>query len=190
MRLLNRSGLAREFGVNVSTIDAWLRRGCPASKRSRQWRFSLEQVANWRNKEGYNDTDNLPKGTTGNAIRDFSTMAIKHFVLWLINEMGPAWSGMMKESGINQELIKKLWVFNYILMDYCLREYLEKDMFNRAIGNDLDKIWNSVCLKPLQKIKTYPLTEIDLEIPEGIKLLLQDNDICNAAAKFCQDKGE
>ena len=100
--------------------------------------------------------------------------------------MGPAWSGMLKEAGIDGELTKKLWVFNYLLVDYCLKEYLKKDLFNRAIGNDLDTVWNSVCSKSLQKVKTYPVTEIDLEIPESIKLLLQDKDIENAAAKFCK----
>jgi hypothetical protein len=183
MKFLNRSELAKEFSVNLTTIDNWVRKGCPASKKNRQWRFNLEEVTQWRNRE--QDTDNPPEGITGNGIRDFSTIAIKHFILWLINEMGPAWSGMMKENGLDPGLTKKLWVFNYILMDFRLKEYLKKDMFNRAIGNDLDKIWNSVCLKPLQKVKTYP-TEIDLKIPESIKLLLQDKDISNAAKKFCK----
>ncbi|OGW43379.1 MAG: hypothetical protein A2Y66_03765 [Nitrospirae bacterium RBG_13_41_22] len=93
---------------------------------------------------------------------------------------------MLKVNGIDPELTKKLWVFNYLLIDYCLKEYIKKDMFNHAIGNQLDTAWNSICLKPLQKFKTYPAEEMDIAIPESIKLLLQDKDISNAAAKFCK----
>ncbi|MBS0346642.1 MAG: DUF1441 family protein [Proteobacteria bacterium] len=50
-RETNKAGLAEFFGVSLPTIDAWIRKGCPAVQRgnlSTPWVFDLLAVAEWR----------------------------------------------------------------------------------------------------------------------------------------------
>ena len=50
-RCLNRAELADFFGVAKTTVDDWIRRGCPALEKSKgkgsSWRFSSAQVSSW-----------------------------------------------------------------------------------------------------------------------------------------------
>ena len=49
--LLNRAELAKAFGVSLTTVDAWVRRGCPYVSRGsngREWQFDPLAVAHWR----------------------------------------------------------------------------------------------------------------------------------------------
>lgn len=48
---VNRTGLAGVFGVNVSTVDSWVKLGCPADQqggRGREWIFDTADVHRWR----------------------------------------------------------------------------------------------------------------------------------------------
>lgn len=47
----NKADLANWFGVSLTTVDQWLRRGCPfldRGERGKQWRFDFLAVAKWR----------------------------------------------------------------------------------------------------------------------------------------------
>ena len=51
LRRTNKAGIAELFGVHVSTVDAWIRRGCPAIRRgslSKPWEFDALAVMRWR----------------------------------------------------------------------------------------------------------------------------------------------
>src|SRR5688572_2342865 len=48
---MNKSELAQAFDVSPETVSAWLRRGCPFTKRGRNgeaYEFSLPDVVRWR----------------------------------------------------------------------------------------------------------------------------------------------
>ncbi len=50
-RETNKAGLAEFFAVSLTTIDSWIRKGCPAVTRgslSTPWVFDLLAVAEWR----------------------------------------------------------------------------------------------------------------------------------------------
>ncbi|MBU1699642.1 MAG: terminase small subunit [Candidatus Eisenbacteria bacterium] len=44
---LNKVQVAEVFKVNRSTVDTWIRRGCPAKKDGRQWSFDVGSVVEW-----------------------------------------------------------------------------------------------------------------------------------------------
>lgn len=50
-RIVNRTGLSEVFGVALTTIDSWVRRGCPVVARGhgkgQEWQFNTAQVSNW-----------------------------------------------------------------------------------------------------------------------------------------------
>lgn len=51
---VNRAGLADVFGVVTTTIDAWVRAGCPVVQRGSrgvEWTFNTAEVARWREDE-------------------------------------------------------------------------------------------------------------------------------------------
>ncbi|SAL03158.1 Phage DNA packaging protein Nu1 [Caballeronia fortuita] len=48
---VNRAGLADVFGVALTTIDTWVRSGCPVVQkggRGQEWKFNTAAVARWR----------------------------------------------------------------------------------------------------------------------------------------------
>ena len=47
----NRNKIADIFGVDLTTIDRWKRRGCPFVKEGRNVIFETEEVINWRFRE-------------------------------------------------------------------------------------------------------------------------------------------
>ncbi len=50
-RIVNRSDLATLCNVSLPTVDAWVRKDCPAVERGskgREWRFDLAAVIEWR----------------------------------------------------------------------------------------------------------------------------------------------
>jgi phage terminase Nu1 subunit (DNA packaging protein) len=52
--LVNRAGLADIFGVALTTIDTWVRAGCPVVQRGAKgisWTFNTAAVARWREDE-------------------------------------------------------------------------------------------------------------------------------------------
>lgn len=51
LRRANKADVAVWFDVSTQTVDAWIRRGCPAIQRGRvgaPWVFDLRDVAEWR----------------------------------------------------------------------------------------------------------------------------------------------
>jgi len=47
----NRAELARVFGIALTTVDTWLRVGCPYDQKGapgREWVFDTAEVARWR----------------------------------------------------------------------------------------------------------------------------------------------
>lgn len=47
----NKADLANWFGVSLTTVDQWLRRGCPyiqRGERGKQWRFDFLAVCKWK----------------------------------------------------------------------------------------------------------------------------------------------
>lgn len=47
---VNRNGLAELMEVSTATIDAWLRKGAPYTRKARRgvpWKFNVAQVVNW-----------------------------------------------------------------------------------------------------------------------------------------------
>lgn len=53
-QLVNRAELSDVFGVVTTTIDAWVRAGCPAVERGSKgvaWTFNTADVARWREDE-------------------------------------------------------------------------------------------------------------------------------------------
>ncbi|MEO1265938.1 MAG: terminase small subunit [Pseudomonadota bacterium] len=64
---VNKSGLAEHFGVELPTVDAWLRRGCPVVEkggRGKPYIFDVEAVAEWREDRDRSrsslDSDEMP----------------------------------------------------------------------------------------------------------------------------------
>lgn len=50
-RIVNRADLATLCNVTLPTVDAWVRRGCPAVERGskgREWQFDFAEVVQWR----------------------------------------------------------------------------------------------------------------------------------------------
>jgi len=48
--LVNRAGLADVFGVAVTTVDAWVRSGCPVTQRGSrgvEWQFNTADISRW-----------------------------------------------------------------------------------------------------------------------------------------------
>ena len=178
---LNKSELAAAFDVSMTTIANWVRRGCPVEERGsngKSYEFILSEVIKWRQANNDSQTStqvpNLPADISPNAIRQFSLEAVKHFLCWVTDEMGPAWSGLMREHGLKKKDILKLWKENFGLMIHYLDQWSRDDEFNKALtdsGADVDKIWNSVCLPQLRVEKTLPISELDIPLPESIKSL-------------------
>jgi phage terminase Nu1 subunit (DNA packaging protein) len=53
-QLVNRSGVADMFGVALTTVDTWVRAGCPVVQRGSrgvEWSFNTADVARWREDE-------------------------------------------------------------------------------------------------------------------------------------------
>ena len=51
LRICNKAELAEFYEIHISTLDAWIRRGCPIMQRGRHgvaWQFDLLEVAKWR----------------------------------------------------------------------------------------------------------------------------------------------
>ncbi|MDH0008380.1 terminase small subunit [Acinetobacter ursingii] len=50
-QIVNRTGLSDVFGVALTTIDTWVRLGCPVVVRGRgkgqEWQFNTAQIAKW-----------------------------------------------------------------------------------------------------------------------------------------------
>lgn len=50
-QIVNRTGLAECFGVNLTTVDQWRRKGCPVvskGSKGRAWEFNTAAVMKWR----------------------------------------------------------------------------------------------------------------------------------------------
>lgn len=62
--ILNRAALAGAMGVETTTIDRWIREGCPVKQRGRKgvpWEFSLPDVVAWW---GQRERENAAGGVT------------------------------------------------------------------------------------------------------------------------------
>lgn len=44
---MNKRELAKNFDVSLTTIDKWLLKGCPYTKKNRQYEFNLPDVIAW-----------------------------------------------------------------------------------------------------------------------------------------------
>ena len=45
---LNRSGVARLFGVSLHTFDEWIIAGVPGQKVDGRWEFDLDEIKAWK----------------------------------------------------------------------------------------------------------------------------------------------
>jgi len=60
----NKADLANWFGVALTTVDQWLRRGCPylqRGERGKQWKFDFLAVSKWRYGAEEKDEDDPEK---------------------------------------------------------------------------------------------------------------------------------
>lgn len=58
MGYINKNQLAEAFGVSLTTIDAWIRKGMPyiekgGSETGKSWKIDLEAVKRWRENQNY-----------------------------------------------------------------------------------------------------------------------------------------
>jgi len=63
-RIGNKADVASWFGVSLTTVDQWLRRGCPymqRGERGKQWQFDLLGVAKWKYGAPDDDKDDDPE---------------------------------------------------------------------------------------------------------------------------------
>ena len=63
-RLGNKAELAEFFGVALTTVDQWLRRGCPYVQRGSrgiQWKFDFLDVAKWKYGAADDNVDEDPE---------------------------------------------------------------------------------------------------------------------------------
>lgn len=48
---VSRAGLAEVFGVALTTVDSWVKRGCPVVVRGhgkgQEWKFNTAQISAW-----------------------------------------------------------------------------------------------------------------------------------------------
>jgi phage terminase Nu1 subunit (DNA packaging protein) len=47
MSEVNRASLASTFGCALTTVDAWVKEGCPAQKKGREYAFETAEVHKW-----------------------------------------------------------------------------------------------------------------------------------------------
>jgi hypothetical protein len=192
---MNKTELAKAFDVSTTTVDNWLRRGMPfvsKGRSGRSWEFDEYEVRDWKSRQDNNSFPfDPPEGMTGNALRDFSQLAIEHFFFSLMGDFLSPVSGMLKREGLPDDENKKICLYLYFLAEYFAMDYLKKDLFNKFLtascGTDLDEFWNLVCLRPLQRNRTFPIVK-QLQRPGNIQMLLSDEDLYNAAKEFCTGK--
>jgi phage terminase Nu1 subunit (DNA packaging protein) len=63
-RIGNKADVANWFAVSLTTVDQWLRRGCPylqRGERGKQWKFDLLAVAKWKYGAAEPDSDTDPE---------------------------------------------------------------------------------------------------------------------------------
>jgi len=48
---VSRAGLAEVFGVALTTVDSWVKKGCPVVVRGhgkgQEWKFNTAQISSW-----------------------------------------------------------------------------------------------------------------------------------------------
>lgn len=72
-RSVNRVELASLCGVSLPTVDAWVRRGCPARQRGskgREWEFDTAAVIDWRIDQKAQDVAASLQGEAGQISKD------------------------------------------------------------------------------------------------------------------------
>lgn len=82
---VNRSGLARHFGVSLVTIDSWVRNGAPfvqAGGRGAEWTFDTSEVEMWR--DGIAEDEPISKKQAiSNLVAITAKVELMYFYLWL-----------------------------------------------------------------------------------------------------------
>jgi len=101
---MNRTELAREFNVSLTTIDSWIRNGMPCITQGgpgKKWKFNLDQVAAWRE-------ENYPSSSISenpNITMSLVNCSVGAFAAWLANH------GHLKKNTIQNAIdLTKKWI--------------------------------------------------------------------------------
>ena len=167
---LSKVDLAAAFEVSLPTIDSWLRKGCPYTRKGghgRPWEFRLSDVIKWREKAAGESAQEWKGGHLRssrqigdvpeliqqrpdfeNPLRFFSEEAVKHFLytFWQ-GDFARAASGFLKEKGITTvQNIEIMQFFGYMSFR-ALNDWVGTDVFNETFKKhdlNLDEFWNSI----------------------------------------------
>ncbi len=98
-KTLNRTELARAYGVSLPTVDSWTRRGCPnRRRRDGGYEFALAAVSVWRAAALADDSQaNGPRNRGGRrpiphearGFLDGLLIGSNHMLPWLVDRVEP-----------------------------------------------------------------------------------------------------
>lgn len=192
-KLINKRELAEEMNVSLTTIDNWIRKGLPyitRGDRDTAWGFNLEDCEAWR--LNYERTSKgkapIPKGSSGNLLRDLTTLACNHFFEYLTNKTEDKILEFCQKAGIKKKNAETLWASLYILFCTSFKEYREGDCFNVFLKEDseeydIDTVWNLMCGHSLQVTKTKPNVEANFKVPPKVSKIIGYDSYCREEGK-------
>ncbi len=185
--LLTKEGLAKAFGVSLTTIGAWIRKGCPYVEdggNGKPWKFRLSDVAHWREHKARGSgqhwrgghvrlgerhpnpvLDSLLKERPDleNGIRFFTEDAIGSFLSYWMCEGYPKaiLYDLYAATGSKVVAAQLLKIIAVHLLGGAGSWVLD-DVYNKAAGGQLDETWGAITGRP---VNTEPPA-----IPSGMLL--------------------
>jgi len=179
--LLIKSELAKAFGVSTTTIDNWIRKGCPCVEKGsngKPWKFNLAEVARWRELKarrsaqqwcGRHIRPGNPSSSPAltalleerpdlhNGIRFFVEDGLSNFLLFWVSSEYP--EAILKDLHIatgSETFSTQLLKIIVMHLFNGASKWILDDTYNNAGGGQLDEAWGAVTG---QAIATSPPTE-------------------------------
>lgn len=167
-QILNRSQMADNLGVAMTTLDDWIRRGCPVVERGgrgRAWKFNSAAVRSWRD----NDIRAELKDT-----RNASTEELKRRKLQAETEQAELELAKAKEELVPVEQYGRALAKAFGEVRAGIRNVVPGRAARRVVG-ETDET----------RIKEVVLEEVDQALE-----VLADSDLVNEADIELEDEGE
>ena len=151
--ITNRTDTAAAMNISMTTLDNWVRRGCPVISRDgrgRNAKFSLVAVRQWRVKDlqrSYPAHVAEEMARLGrehaNALRQRVEGAAAHFLWWSFSHGGPIlFEDLHKQEGLTELEAKRYVCFFWLYWIHLFEAWLTGDAYNKnleqCIGSNLD----------------------------------------------------
>lgn len=171
-KLWSINALSTELEIDRRTLAKRLAGLPPAESKKvgirieKRWRLAdvVGHLKKLENRHNGNEAKTAPV----NGFRMIHHSSIIHFVWWLTNEMGLAWSGAMVEAGLKKAKIKELYKLQYYLMVHYMEHYLCQDEYNKLTkeqdGYGFDELHELAHNEPISSSPPTP-DEVQFEIP-------------------------